>query len=267
METKQTRENRKMRIATFATAALLVVLVGSGVAGASTVDITITLNPTAQQIADGGVQVGDSMAYTVMGQVTDNYYEPFSGYEVNGGLHGFKVRMDFAPTGAGLAHQKEHQSGAPGSKTDDGSPNLAFNSAFAVKQRGDIIGGVGGTGGFERAAGGQGSDPLTEDAWAYGEIEAIKTQVQRLYDTPFVLFSGNIEVLAGDPGDTVVADLDWYHNDTTSVYKVDSAAGLFLGQPDTVNISGGSFTIIPEPTTIGLLGFGVVALLRRRRRA
>lgn len=260
MATKQLRENRKMRLITVATAAMLVVLAGAGIAGASVVTISITLDNPA-------VNPGESTTYEVKAIVADNYwaFPSYPAYDLKGGLASFLVNMNYSSTDGGVAHHKEG-SGPPPLFLPNGKAAAVIQAPFtALTQSGDILPGSGGTDGVKNTFGTQ---PLISPANGFdyvGNPPGYQTMVG--YETEVLLFTGTIEAVAAG---TVDIGLDWVPNandPTMAVYKLDTTTGAYSGQPDTVVLNGATLTVIPEPTTIGLLGFGIVALLRRRRQA
>lgn len=92
-----------MRKLTIVAAALLVVLAGSGIASASVLTLSITLDRTTIYVAPEVGQYAYA-TYTVWGIVTENdWYDATNDITLNGGLATFKTGIDFTGTGQGTA--------------------------------------------------------------------------------------------------------------------------------------------------------------------
>ncbi len=246
-----------MRTLTIAAIAMLVVLAGSGFAGAA--DLTLTID-----LADSQLAVGETTTYTVYGMVTDNttndgFGDPvFS--ELNGGLISYMVDQTY--TGTGTA--KHARAPGPPIPTFTAAATTIQAPYGAATHKGDIVNtswvpDSAGTGGVDNTFGTQLPlqpyslydyyEPSKRPGFEYGNA------------TPVALFTGTIEALALG---TVDVQVNWEPGHC-SVYKVDSA-GLHMAVPDTVVPGMATLLIVPEPATLGLLALGGLALLRRTRR-
>ena len=204
METKLVRENRKMRILTVVAAALLVVLAGSGIAGASAVTLSIEIN--APKINEGLPNemyniplVGGTATYTVYGLVTDNTTDDGWGYGEESILHGgFATYIvdQFYTSGAGqISHTGK--TGPNTGKATTTIPTLFSpyaQNGFLIDASGVKRGALGfpGVGGVVSTGGGMN---MPSDLFAYYE-PAQKPNYEVGNGTRAVLFTGTIQAVA-----------------------------------------------------------------------
>ena len=114
-------------------------------------------------------------------------------------------------------------------------------------------------GGWTKSGLGTGVTGATEWVEAFAQIAGLTGKVaSNLADapgsTPFATVTLIAQNIAG------VVNVGW---NTPTVGNGDPLR--FFGVETTANFSGTTFTIVPEPTTVALLGLGIVALGVRRR--
>jgi hypothetical protein len=217
METKHVRENRKMRLFTVATAALLVVLAGYGIAGASVLTLSVQFADT--QLSLDGTNGPTSTTYTVYGVVTDNTTEDGFGGTLNGGILSYETNQAY--TGAGTI---EHVRAA--------GPPIVFNAATtsqapftALAVKGTLDPASGTTPGTAGVAGTYGTAALPSDKFDY---YTSADPYQMGNGTPVALYTGSITALADG---AVTVNIDGLGN--TLVWTI-NGSGLQSAAPDTI---------------------------------
>ena len=222
METKQLRENRKMRKATVATTTLLVVLAVTGFASAAVVELSIVLdNPT--------LLATESTTYTVYGVVTDNVTEAY-GVSLNGGLVSFGIDQMYSGSGT-IQHSRA--ASPPMVYTANPiiqEPFTALTGKGSLSPSGDPL--TAGTVGVIKSAG---ASSLPGDKFDY-YTDAAPYQVGN--GTPVALFSGSVTAIADG---TVTIDA-MVNGSNILVWEIDDA-GLKAVAPETIIAGSATLTI------------------------
>lgn len=198
-----------MRLTTVVAAALLVVLAGSGIAGAATITLSIVID-------DNALEIGESTTYSIYGMVTDNYVEDNYGVPFEGGIASFKVDQIFTGS-AGGAIRHLQAAGPPSTTSAATTVALATNVApdpvgpFVAKNNGVIMNGSWvptalGTGGVNDTYGAQapagGYDYYEGGRLLYGSGEAALLFV----GTYVAVADGTVDILVdrGEAGSCLV---------------------------------------------------------------
>jgi hypothetical protein len=288
METKLVRENRKMRKLTVAAAALLVVLAGTGIAGASVMTLTVVVDNTTLYM-DGNMGPTSTM-YHVYASASGNTFQipagqgtvsPFTFY---GGVRAFEINARFTtatgqlhPTidtgsvGAAYAtaifNDADHVSDQPGGGsiptaflTQAFSGGIIVNSAHTANPDGvgglglDAPGkGVGGRMGDSTSSTAYRASPMTNSTkkFTYGNTDSPYTG----FNTAVWLYSGELNAVA--PG-AVTVNLDLV-GANTRLWQLDATYKLAWGTaPTTMNGTSFEVTINPNPPTVSIPGGDVL---------
>ena len=251
-----------MRTFTIAAAALLVVLAGSGIAGASVLTLSVVVADSTLYM-DGNMGP-TSTTFSVYGAVSGNTWEATSGtpspFTLYGGIKQFETQLRF--TGTGQVHPTPDTDKAPAFALQTFNNNNFFTTAYIGGIIVDAAGNADpeGTGGLGLTEPGWGvsasmANSASTTAWrattmgpsqkkfTWGNTDSPygASGSDPAFNVPVLLFTGELNAVA--PG-TVTIDINPTSN--TRVWALRSSAGdLRQLAPTTTNGTSFDLTIVP----------------------
>jgi hypothetical protein len=274
------------RFAWSAILAVAVLAIGTAAQAAIVnVDLSFTDAGTGAAIT-GSVNPGQVLNWEITISVSDNAYSVGQYGPWTTGVQAAEIGL--SSTGPGVVEIPEGMNGGFGGTDPTGAPadgTVVYNTlsppdGFGVPGTGTPVGQYTDDGNRGLKSGLlslPAANPVPNPPATYYEtgFTDVLPEYKLGVDSPILFANGSMTVV-GQEGDgvtyTPTIRLPDGTNYNLSVFTIDESNGQMMQRSvnvnaDTLNLNGQTLTVIPEPATMGLLGFGVLGLLKRRRRA